>query len=231
MNDYRISICPSDAGVSSAAIGSTHRHSQRNFDESPPIAAATSTTTGFATGRIRPFGCQPRSYVYLPGPRRASGRWRASSRPQGLVRPEAGPRRAAAPGLPRFRQRPRRERNYQTYNGEAVAATGNGGGNLLYRLREGIERFLITDINNPGASARAQVPWRSCTTSLHQRRIRTVSGRLGDGTGVKKFNHLPGGSNVLYLDGHVAFIRYPGDFPITPWMAGYYASVPFGGGL
>ncbi len=29
---------------------------------------------------------------------------------------------------------------------------GNGGGNTIYRLREGIERFLITDINNPSAS-------------------------------------------------------------------------------
>ena len=33
---------------------------------------------------------------------------------------------------------------------------GNGTGNTVYRLREGIERFLITDINNPGASALAQ---------------------------------------------------------------------------
>ncbi len=33
---------------------------------------------------------------------------------------------------------------------------GNGGGNTIYRLREGIERFLITDINNPASNARAQ---------------------------------------------------------------------------
>ncbi|MGI6460590.1 MAG: H-X9-DG-CTERM domain-containing protein [Candidatus Hydrogenedentales bacterium] len=31
-----------------------------------------------------------------------------------------------------------------------------------------------------------------------------------------KFNHIPGGCNVLYMDGHVAFMRYPGQFPITP---------------
>lgn len=78
--------------------------------------------------------------------------------------------------------------------------TQAGGGNTLYRLREGIERFLITDINNPAASAQAQstVPttWDHVTTN------------------VKDFSHVPGGSNVLFLDGHVEFQRYPGDrFP------------------
>jgi prepilin-type processing-associated H-X9-DG protein len=31
-----------------------------------------------------------------------------------------------------------------------------------------------------------------------------------------KFNHIPKGCNVLYMDCHVAFMRYPGQFPITP---------------
>ena len=38
----------------------------------------------------------------------------------------------------------------------AGGSFGTAGGDTLYRLREGIERFLITDINNPGASAQAQ---------------------------------------------------------------------------
>ena len=25
------------------------------------------------------------------------------------------------------------------------------------------------------------------------------------------FNHIPGGSNVLYMDGHVAFVKYTSD--------------------
>ena len=37
--------------------------------------------------------------------------------------------------------------------------------------------------------------------------------------GVKKFNHVPGGSNVLYMDGHVEFIRYPGKFPVSKLTA------------
>src|SRR5690606_32976366 len=33
---------------------------------------------------------------------------------------------------------------------------GNGGSDTVFRLREGVERFLVTDINNPAASARSQ---------------------------------------------------------------------------
>ncbi|MFM1920556.1 MAG: hypothetical protein RLZZ303_2190 [Candidatus Hydrogenedentota bacterium] len=80
-------------------------------------------------------------------------------------------------------------------NSNAGKTLGNGGGNTIYRLREGIERFLITDINNPAASARAQ----SDTFIM----IDAVS------TNIEDYSHLPGGSNVLFLDGHVEFQRYP----------------------
>jgi len=79
--------------------------------------------------------------------------------------------------------------------GNTTSTLGNGGGNTIYRLREGIERFLITDINNPGASAKAQ-------SELYIM-LDAVSTNVGD------FSHLPGGANILYLDGHVAFSRYP----------------------
>lgn len=85
---------------------------------------------------------------------------------------------------------------------DAFAGTQIGGGNTIFRLRDGIERFLITDINNPAASARATstVPlmWDHAST-------KTID-----------FSHVPGGGNVLYLDGHVDFLRYPADrFPFT----------------
>ena len=88
---------------------------------------------------------------------------------------------------------------------------GNGGSgfapgpNTVYRLREGIERFLITDINNPAASAQAQSTLWIMMDVLS--------------TDVQNFNHIPGGSNVLYMDGHVEFIRYPGKGPISQAMA------------
>ena len=97
-----------------------------------------------------------------------------------------------------------------------VAGTGNNGGTTLFHLKEGIERFLITDINNPGGSAKAQsniyIMWDN------------VSEIPDD------FNHVPGGSNVLYMDGHVEFLKYtstgkaPVDGPIallTKVLAGF----------
>ena len=79
--------------------------------------------------------------------------------------------------------------------------TGNGGGDTVFRLREGIERFFITDINSPGASAKAQ----STIWTMHD----AVSPLI------QNFNHVPGGANVLYLDGHVEFVKYPGRPPVN----------------
>ena len=88
-------------------------------------------------------------------------------------------------------------------------ATGSGGSDRVYRIRKGIERFLITNINNAAARARGE----SMTPTLWD----TVgSSEFGDNTaGSAAYNHIPSGANVLYLDGHVDFIRYPGDFPIA----------------
>jgi prepilin-type processing-associated H-X9-DG protein len=87
------------------------------------------------------------------------------------------------------------------------APHGNGNNDTVYRLREGIERFLITDINNPAASAKAQST------------VPVMADLIGDGPGISVFNHVPGGSNVLYMDGHVEFIRYPTKGPIVQSMA------------
>jgi len=88
-----------------------------------------------------------------------------------------------------------------------VIVQGNGGGTTIYRLREGIERFLISDINNPAATAAAQseipIMWDA---------IENPATQEGDDI---EFHHIPGGMNVLYLDGHVEFVRYPGEFPAT----------------
>jgi prepilin-type N-terminal cleavage/methylation domain-containing protein/prepilin-type processing-associated H-X9-DG protein len=71
----------------------------------------------------------------------------------------------------------------------------------LYRLRDGIERFFITDINNPAGSAQAQ-----STIPITLDMISST---------ISEFNHVPGGSNVLYMDGHVEFKRYASEFPVT----------------
>jgi prepilin-type processing-associated H-X9-DG protein len=91
--------------------------------------------------------------------------------------------------------------------------TGNGGGKTVYRFREGIERFLVTDINNPAASAKAQS------------NIWVLFDRIA--TKTSDFNHIPGGSNVLYLDGHVEFLKYQqnGPAPINGGIASIIGAI------
>lgn len=89
-----------------------------------------------------------------------------------------------------------------------------GEGKNLYRLKEGIERFFITDINNPAASSRAQ-----STVAIMQDEANADINYNGS----VAFNHLPGGGNVLYMDGHVQFIRFPGEWPICATWATFIA--------
>ncbi len=83
-----------------------------------------------------------------------------------------------------------------------------GSWGKIYRLREGIERFLITDINNPGAANVAQSSLSVSSDYIN----RAVGNR-------NSFNHLPGGCNVLYMDGHVEFLKYPAAWPASPLLA------------
>jgi len=76
------------------------------------------------------------------------------------------------------------------------------------RTRQGIERFFITDINNPAASAVAAsempIMW-------------DLIGNWPGGARVT--NHIPAGGNVLYLDGHVEWVAYPTKFPMSALAA------------
>lgn len=98
--------------------------------------------------------------------------------------------------------------------GPLLDGFGNAGGNTVYRMREGIERFMITDINNPAASAQAQGS------------VFVMFDLVATDTGA--FNHIPGGSNVLYMDGHVAFVRYQetgGTAPINGVIANVLGAI------
>ena len=77
-------------------------------------------------------------------------------------------------------------------------------------LREGIERFLITDINNPGGAATAQssvpVMW-DCLAWMNETLV-----ALGfEFDSADQYSHVPGGANVLYMDGHVEFKKQGDD--------------------
>ncbi len=68
-------------------------------------------------------------------------------------------------------------------------------GGWLFRLRLGIERALFKDDSTPPAAL--------------MRRIPVLIERIDN-----HYNQFVGG-NVLYLDGHVEFIEYPGKWPMT----------------
>jgi prepilin-type N-terminal cleavage/methylation domain-containing protein/prepilin-type processing-associated H-X9-DG protein len=100
---------------------------------------------------------------------------------------------------------------YAMFSGMAApqgSPIGNGDGTAVYRLREGVERFMITDVNNAAASATAQstlpVMWDVVAATTTEK---------------AQFNHIPGGANTLYMDGHVEFKKYPDEFPASKSFA------------
>jgi len=110
-----------------------------------------------------------------------------------------------------------------SYRGQPILGYAWGGGtwknddggplpDSYYFLREGIERFMIDDINNPAASAEAQSTIPVMLDAWGE------PGQFADygdsGGGVARFNHLPGGCNVLYMDGHVEWVSYNSKFPV-----------------
>lgn len=102
-----------------------------------------------------------------------------------------------------------------------LTSKGNGRSHTIFRLREGIERFLITDINNPGATAKAQSEIPIVLDSIAATND-TIEWVPDDA--LIAFNHAPGGCNVAYMDGHVEFVRYTGatgdgEFPVSRYMA------------
>jgi prepilin-type processing-associated H-X9-DG protein len=86
---------------------------------------------------------------------------------------------------------------------------GNGRSETIYRLKEGIERFLITDINNAGSG------------NMAQSEVIVACDMISNTGADSLFNHIPGGSNVLFMDGHVEFQKYQanGDGPCNKLIA------------
>ncbi len=78
-----------------------------------------------------------------------------------------------------------------------------------HRVRDGIERFFITDINNPAAGAAAQ-----SEIVIMQDTIGYERQQYFEGPGIMSFNHSPSGSNILYMDGHVNFVRLEAEPPM-----------------
>jgi prepilin-type processing-associated H-X9-DG protein len=100
-----------------------------------------------------------------------------------------------------------------------------------YRIRESIERFFITDINNPGSGMAAQssIPVMMDGWGVDRKTSDTGgTNAYDDAAAIEQFNHVPGGSNVLYMDGHVEFVRYDSKHPVK--IGEYGAGKRFYGG-
>ena len=86
--------------------------------------------------------------------------------------------------------------------------SGNAGGDILFTLEMGIDRYLISDVNvvmgGDKEGGKIPVMWDQISTDISE------------------FNHLPAGNNVVYLDGHISFTRYDRgstEFPTSPLYA------------
>ncbi len=97
-------------------------------------------------------------------------------------------------------------RNPPRNNGSFYDADAVSGNTRLLRLREGIERFFITDINNPAGS------------SMSQSDIPVMYDEV-NGQKPQNMNHVAAGGNVLYMDGHVSWLKYPSKSPMSVGFA------------
>jgi prepilin-type N-terminal cleavage/methylation domain-containing protein/prepilin-type processing-associated H-X9-DG protein len=212
LTDTSVAACPSDAG-GDPAWGSVLERipAGSTFESQKKKAIAIGDTVSLDYYLSGELG---RSYVYkgyvATNLAEYYGIWGATS-----VNETLGDVTIAGIGIVRFKN----------YNVDIDIASGNlepwppwvpvppessgmGGSSVVRKIRDGIERFLITDINNPAASAlgQSEIPVMWDTFG---------SNEFGDtGSATVVFNHVPGGCNVLYLDGHVDFVRYPTSFPI-----------------
>jgi len=90
-----------------------------------------------------------------------------------------------------------RKASTEELDAHLIVPEGKGtGGGKIHRLSAGAGRFLITDVTvfqegRPSSASAIPIMWEWPT------------------------NHVPAAGNVLYLDGHIEYIRYPGKFPMT----------------
>ncbi len=89
------------------------------------------------------------------------------------------------------------------------------GNPVFYRTRLGVERFFITDINNPAGS------------SVAASELPIMWDLIGNRPGSTDLtNHIPAGGNALYLDGHVEWVSYPTKFPMSSASARAFGQDP-----
>jgi prepilin-type processing-associated H-X9-DG protein len=232
LTDLNLIMCPSKSGSSLYASV----EGIPDFDTTKQQIEA-----GLVAGTITPMCLQlhasiPRSYLYMgfathtPAQGMAAGgQWYLEAVKLYLagdyVVLDAGD--CPIPGI--ISDFPKRDKDLDVTAQNATEADGSSVSSTIYRLREGIERFFITDINNPAASAKAQseipIQWDTWgdTSKNYGGWAAGVHGASA-ASGIQIFNHVPGGCNVLFLDGHTEFIKYKVAYPVKDDPEGTYGS-------
>ena len=88
--------------------------------------------------------------------------------------------------------------------------TGKTGLTSIPRLRKGAAGGPTTDAR---PSSEIPVFWDTMESYSSGAPAGAPAGSFN--IEITTFNHVPGGANVLYLDGHVEFVLYPSKFPVT----------------
>jgi prepilin-type N-terminal cleavage/methylation domain-containing protein/prepilin-type processing-associated H-X9-DG protein len=91
----------------------------------------------------------------------------------------------------------------------------NAGTVPFRTLREGLERFMITDILHPERQNQA-----ASEVAVYWDISRGFANSLADSD---EFNHVPSGGNTLFLDGHVEYAKYPVPYGDKFWMLTEFA--------
>lgn len=230
MTDAKISRCPSDSGASMLKLGVDF---ERGMEQIPSLISAGQATTACLLAHIT----WARSYTYLgyATDTPAQGKVAYILWAQGLAAGAMGT--GLFPGAPldlgpqcpcvdawRFDGNLSEDVD-TTKRGDAQRMEEDGSltPDTLYALREGIERFFITDINNPAASAQAQssipIMWDTWAWTAYGDEW-TALDPVDLAAAVAITNHVPGGSNVLWMDGHVEFVKLWDRYPVNKASSG-----------
>ena len=205
LTDPAIAACPSDAEDDAEDMMETNDAGVPRIVRDPAVIDASYAYLGWALDRLDDPTLPPVDMSTFPNISAGAGVFEFNMPDDGFVSMQFG---AAVDGLleeamdrmANLGSKPVGIEVQKVADSDLDVSTlgmvGNGGTDKIYRFREGVERFMITDINNPGASAMAQST------------LWMMMDLFGGGSAIPYFNHIPGGCNVLFLDGHVEFIRY-----------------------
>ncbi len=225
LTDWKVMICPSDANATPSDYQETIDDINAGDPDGRwpflPDLANDANKRKFVLWRVTEVSI---SYAYYPWATASDGAWYGvRSRFGSQIRNHADRCKGTLPcfsadwdmEVPASAHKPDPNVPGWFPPDQVPTRSGSGGGNTLFRLREGVERFFITDVYNAAASAQSQssiVTMMDCFAAAEKGNSTQAQNRTS------RFNHLPGGSNVLYMDGHVEFVKYPGKYPVSYYI-------------